>query len=247
MSKLLSIQNLEISFTQNEQKNVAVNNISIDVNKNEIVAIVGESGGGKSTIVQLLLRFYAPQNGDITLNGNNISDIDLKWYRNLFGIVSQEVMLFGGTILENIKYGNPGASENEIIEAAKSAYAFDFINSFQDGFHTIVGERGVKLSGGQRQRIAIARALLKNPKVLILDEATSALDSSSELEVQNALDNLMQNRTTLIIAHRLSTIKNADKILVLENGKILEQGSHDELIKNPNGKYNLLYTMQSKY
>ena len=242
----IKFNKLTFAYPSRLEYNV-LDEISFDLLTNQKIALVGESGGGKSTIVQLLLRFYSPQNGTITLNGINVSELDLKWYRNLFGIVSQEVMLFGGTILDNIKYGNPHASEYEIIEAAKSAFAFDFINSFQDGFNTIVGERGVKLSGGQRQRIAIARALLKNPKILILDEATSALDSSAELEVQNALDNLMQNRTTLIIAHRLSTIKNADKILVLENGKILEQGSHDELIRNPNGKYNMLYTMQSKY
>ena len=208
------------------------------------VALLGHSGAGKSTIVQLLMRYYKLTSGQILVDGKNINEYNLTDLRKNIAIVPQEVMLFGGTIYENIAYGNPQATENEVIEASRKANAFDFINSFPEGFQTIVGERGVKLSGGQRQRVAIARAILKDPAILILDEATSALDSESEKLVQDALDRLMQNRTTIIIAHRLATIRNVDTIYVLKEGEISESGSHDELLLMENGIYSNLVKLQ---
>jgi ATP-binding cassette, subfamily B, bacterial len=218
--------------------------ISFEVKSGEKIALVGYSGAGKSTIVQLLMRYYKLSGGQILVDGKNINDYDLTDLRKNIAIVPQEVMLFGGTIYENIAYGNPQASENEVIEAARKANALEFINSFPEGFQTIVGERGVKLSGGQRQRVAIARAILKDPAILILDEATSALDSESEKLVQDALDGLMQNRTTVIIAHRLATIRNVDTIYVLKEGEISESGSHDELLLLENGIYSGLVKLQ---
>ena len=208
------------------------------------IAIVGPSGAGKSTISSLLLRFYDITSGEITVDGKNIYDYDLENLRGNMSIVPQDVILFGGTIKENIAYGKPNATDEEIILAAKQANAFNFVEGFPEKFETVVGERGVKLSGGQRQRIAIARALLKNPSILILDEATSSLDSESEKLVQEALEVLMQGRTSIIIAHRLSTIRNADKILVLDNGKITEEGTHQELINLENGIYKNLSNLQ---
>lgn len=208
------------------------------------IAIVGPSGAGKSTISSLLLRFYDITSGEITVDGKNIYDYDLENLRGNMSIVPQDVILFGGTIRENIAYGKPDATEEEIILAAKQANAFNFVDGFPEKFETLVGERGVKLSGGQRQRIAIARALLKNPSILILDEATSSLDSESEKLVQEALEVLMEGRTSIIIAHRLSTIRNADKILVLDNGKISEEGTHQELINLENGIYKNLSNLQ---
>ncbi len=214
--------------------------ISFNIKKGETVALVGPSGSGKSTIAQLLLRFYKANDGHILLDDKDINSFDLHAYRNNIGFVPQEVLLFGGTIKENIVYGKLGASEAEIKQAAKQANAWDFIHSFKEGLNTIVGERGVQLSGGQRQRVAIARALLKNPPVLILDEATSALDAESEHLVQEALEHLMKNRTTLLIAHRLSTVRNADKILVLDRGEIIEQGNHKELLEQKGFYENLI-------
>ncbi|WP_294960182.1 ABC transporter transmembrane domain-containing protein [uncultured Flavobacterium sp.] len=208
------------------------------------IAIVGPSGAGKSTISSLLLRFYDITSGEITVDGKNIYDYDLENLRGNMSIVPQDVILFGGTIRENIAYGKPDATDEEIIRAAKQANAFNFVDGFPEKFETLVGERGVKLSGGQRQRIAIARALLKNPSILILDEATSSLDSESEKLVQEALEVLMEGRTSIIIAHRLSTIRNADKILVLDNGKISEEGTHQELINLENGIYKNLSNLQ---
>jgi len=208
------------------------------------IAIVGPSGAGKSTISSLLLRFYDITSGEIMVDGKNIYDYDLENLRGNMSIVPQDVILFGGTIKENIAYGKPNATDEEIILAAKQANAFNFVEGFPEKFETVVGERGVKLSGGQRQRIAIARALLKNPSILILDEATSSLDSESEKLVQEALEVLMQGRTSIIIAHRLSTIRNADKILVLDNGKITEEGTHQELINLENGIYKNLSNLQ---
>ncbi|MEA5459721.1 ABC transporter transmembrane domain-containing protein [Arcicella sp. LKC2W] len=219
-------------------------NISLEVKSGEKVGLVGYSGAGKSTIVQLLMRYYKLSSGEILVEGKNINDYDLTELRKKIAIVPQEVMLFGGTIYENISYGNPNASENEVIAAAKKANAFDFIDSFPEQFQTIVGERGVKLSGGQRQRIAIARAILKDPAILVLDEATSALDSESEKLVQDALDVLMQNRTTIIIAHRLATIRNVDTIYVLKEGEVAEKGSHDALISIEGGIYANLVKLQ---
>jgi len=217
--------------------------LSFDIKAGEKIALVGHSGAGKSTIIQLLERFYNPQTGTIEVDGKNNLDYDLDFYRSAIGIVPQEILLFGGTIRENITYGKPTATEEEIISAAKKANAFKFIETFPEGLETLVGERGVKLSGGQRQRIAIARAILRNPKILILDEATSSLDAESEQLVQEALDTLMKDRTTIIIAHRLATIRKVDTIYVMENGKISEQGTHESLVSQE-GTYNQLVRLQ---
>ena len=211
------------------------------------VAIVGTSGTGKSTLAQLMMRFYEPNSGEIELNGTNINTYSVNAWRKMLALVPQEVLLFGGSIRENIAYGKPGCTQEEIEHAAKQAYAHEFIESFPEKYDTLVGERGVKLSGGQRQRIAIARAILKNPKFLLLDEATSALDSESEKWVQSALEELMKNRTSLIIAHRLSTIRSADQIIVMEEGKILEQGNHESLMKIKNGVYRNMVTLQTEH
>jgi len=221
-----------------------LNDISFNAAAGQKVAIVGPSGSGKSTMAALILQFYNPQSGTISFDGRPASDYSLTDIRNQVAIVPQDVMLFGGTIQENIAYGKLSASKDEIIQAAQRANAHQFITSFPEAYDTVVGERGVKLSGGQRQRIAIARALLKNPSILILDEATSSLDSESERLVQEALEELMKNRTSIIIAHRLSTIREADKIIVLEKGNIIEEGSHLELISNEQGLYRYLSSLQ---
>ncbi len=218
--------------------------ISFHVNAGEKIALVGYSGAGKSTIIQLLMRYYNNQSGDILVDGKSISEYGISELRKNIAIVPQEVMLFGGTIYENIAYGRPSATKEEIHEAARKAYATEFIESFPERFETIVGERGVKLSGGQRQRIAIARAILKDPKILILDEATSSLDAESEKLVQIALNELMQNRTTIVIAHRLATIRKVDSIYVIKDGKIAESGSHQELSLLDNGLYASLIKLQ---
>lgn len=218
--------------------------ISFAVKTGEKIALVGPSGSGKSTIISLLLRFYDPQPGEILMDGRAAPDYPLAWLRNQMSIVPQEALLFGGTIHENIAYGRPGASEAEIMEAARLAHAHEFIALFPEGYQTLVGERGVKLSGGQRQRVAIARAILKNPVILILDEATSSLDSESERLVQLALDVLMQNRTTFIIAHRLATVRRADRILVIHDGLLVESGTHAELHQREDGLYRHLAELQ---
>lgn len=220
--------------------------VSFKVSAGQQIAIVGPSGSGKSTIVSLLLRYYDPSSGSIKIDGKPASEYDLTALRNQMAIVPQEVLLFGGTITENIAYGKPGCSQEEIVAAAEKANAAEFINEFPETYDTIVGERGVQLSGGQRQRIAIARAVLKDPSILVLDEATSSLDSESERVVQEALEKLMENRTSFVIAHRLSTIKNADVILVIENGKLVEMGTHDELIAGSEGVYKGLSELQFK-
>jgi len=220
-----------------------LNNISFDIYPGKTVALIGPSGAGKSTTVQLLLRFFDPQSGKIQIDGNDLKSLDLESYLSQVALVPQETLLFGGTIRENILYGKLDATDTEIIEASKSANAHEFIVEFSNGYDTLVGEKGTKLSGGERQRIAIARALLKNPKVLVLDEATSALDNQSEMLIQDALEKLMAGRTTFIIAHRLSTVHNADKIIVLDKGKVVESGTHKELIANE-GLYHHLYTMR---
>lgn len=235
----------KVSFHYPSREEMEVlKSVSFSVKPGQQLAVVGPSGAGKSTLTSLLLRFYEPTGGKIALNGMPTSSYDLTAYRSQFGIVPQEVLLFNGTIAENIAYGNPSASHEEILEAARKANAFDFIESFPEKFETLVGERGVQLSGGQRQRIAIARAVLRNPAILILDEATSSLDSESEQAVQEALQELMKNRTSVVIAHRLSTIRNADKIIVMEAGEIIEEGNHNELVKLENGIYQKLLKLQ---
>lgn len=234
-----------VVFSYPSRKEITVlNEVSFDAQAGEKVAIVGPSGAGKSTIASLILRFYEPENGQLLFDGKPSSQYSLTDIRKQVAIVPQDVLLFGGSIQENIAYGKLNASEDELINAAKQANAHEFIMGFPEGYHTLVGERGIKLSGGQRQRIAIARALLKNPAILILDEATSSLDSESERLVQEALEVLMRNRTSIIIAHRLATIREADKIVVLEKGKVIESGSHDELVQNEKGLYRYLSGLQ---
>lgn len=218
--------------------------ISLHARKGEQIALVGPSGAGKSTIASLLLRFYEPDAGVICFDGRPASDIPISQVRLQMAVVPQDILLFGGTIRENIAYGKPGASQAEIEEAARKAHAHEFIQAFPEGYDTVVGERGIKLSGGQRQRIAIARAILKDPVILILDEATSSLDSASEALVQDALENLMKNRTSFVIAHRLSTIRNASQIIVLEKGLVREKGTHEELMAMPDGLYSSLSRLQ---
>ncbi len=238
----------DVHFTYPTREDVRVlKGINLSVEAGEKVALVGPSGAGKSTIVQLLLKFYGVSEGDITVDDQSIYDMDTTDYRQNIAIVPQEVLLFGGTIRENILYGKPGATEAEIVEAARQANALEFIQRFPDGLETVVGERGIKLSGGQRQRIAIARAILKNPAILLLDEATSSLDAESEKVVQEALDKLMEGRTSIIIAHRLATVRNVDKICVLDGGRIVEEGTHEELSAMPDGLYNSLAKLQFSY
>jgi ABC-type multidrug transport system fused ATPase/permease subunit len=239
----LSFNNVSFSYPSRRDINV-LKNISFNVEKGKLLAFVGPSGAGKSTIAALVFGFYKPTEGEITIDGKNLKDYHLSEIRSQMAMVPQEVMLFGGTIKENIEYGKPGATEEEIFEAAKQANALDFIESFPEKFETLVGDRGIQLSGGQKQRVAIARAILRNPSILVLDEATSALDSESERLVQEALERLMKGRTSIVIAHRLSTIKNADSIIVLDNGKIKETGTHAELLKKDNGIYKNLSTIQ---
>ena len=220
-----------------------LDNINFSIKKGEVVALVGPSGSGKSTIADLIPRFYDVKSGSIMFDGEDIKNASLASLRNNLGIVSQEVVLFNDTIRNNIAYAQPNKDESEIRKAAEAANALEFIEKTQDGFDTVVGERGVKLSGGQKQRLAIARALLKNPSILILDEATSALDTESEKKVQKAIESLMKDRTALVIAHRLSTVQNADKIIVIEKGVVVENGSHSELYEK-NGLYRRLYDIQ---
>ncbi len=234
-----------VAFTYPTRPDVPVlQDIDFHISAGEKIALVGPSGAGKSTIAGLLMQFYQLSGGRIVVDGHDVADYDLTALRSHIGIVPQETLLFGGTIRDNIAYGKPGATDQEIIEAAQRANAWQFIQKFPEALDTVVGDRGIKLSGGQRQRVAIARAILKNPAILILDEATSSLDSESEKLVQGALDELMQNRTSLIIAHRLSTIRKVDKILVIDGGRIVEAGSHDELSERAGGLYANLLRLQ---
>jgi ABC-type multidrug transport system fused ATPase/permease subunit len=236
-----------VAFSYPQRKDISVlNGINLSAAFNQTIALVGSSGAGKSTITSLLLRFFDVNNGSILIDGVPINEYDIKHLRLHIALVPQEVLLFAGTIEENIAFGNPSASKQEIITAAKQANAYEFIEKFPESFATQVGDRGIQLSGGQKQRIAIARALLKNPTILILDEATSALDSESEQLVQEALDNLMKGRTSIVIAHRLSTIRKADKIYVLDQGKIVEEGTHSELLSIEKGIYSNLVSIQNE-
>lgn len=243
ISGRVSFENVAFSYPSRKEVPV-LKNISFRIGQGEKIAMVGPSGAGKSTLVNLLLRFYSPDSGKILINDRNMQEFPLTQLRLQMAFVPQDILLFGGSIRENILYGNPNASDEEIVNAAMKAHAHEFISSFPEKYDTIVGERGIRLSGGQRQRVAIARAILKNPAILLLDEATSSLDSESERLVQDALEGLMENRTTFIIAHRLATIKNADRILVLDKGEIIESGSHDELMQIEAGLYRKLAEMQ---
>jgi ATP-binding cassette, subfamily B, bacterial MsbA len=237
------IQFKNVRFTYPECSDEVLHDISFTIPKGKIIALVGSSGSGKSTILDLLPRFYEISSGKILIDGQNIRSCDLAGLRQLFGIVAQETVLFNDTIFNNIAYGMQNASEEKVIEAAKTANAWEFIERSPQGLSTLIGERGVMLSGGQRQRLSIARAVLKNPAVLILDEATSALDTESERLVQTAINRLMENRTALVVAHRLSTIAHADMIIVLEDGRITEQGTHKDLLQR-NGRYKYFYDIQ---
>ncbi len=241
----IEFENVSFAYEGHEDKEV-LDGVSFKVNKGETIALVGPSGGGKTTICHLLPRFYNYESGSIRIDGHDINDVRMHSLRENIGIVQQDVFLFSGTFYENILYGKPDATYEEVIAASKKANIFDYIESLPNGFDTQIGERGVKLSGGQKQRLSIARVFLKNPSILILDEATSALDNTTELLIQEALDSLRQGRTTIVVAHRLSTIKNADKILVIANGRIKEEGNHEELLKKEDGIYHSLYEAQFK-
>ncbi|WP_413993003.1 ABC transporter ATP-binding protein [Labrys okinawensis] len=217
--------------------------LSLHVEAGKTTALVGQSGGGKSTVVNLILRFYEPQSGVITIDGQDIGKVSIGSLREAMAYVGQDVYLFGGTIRENIAFGHPGASQEAIEAAAKAAYAHDFIQAFERGYDTEVGERGLQLSGGQRARIAIARAILRDASMILLDEATAALDSESEQAVQNALDDLCAGRTVVVIAHRLQTIQEADKICVIEAGRVVEEGTHEQLLAR-GGRYAYLHAVQ---
>lgn len=237
-----TIQYQHVFFSYDGVHNV-LNDIDFEIPAGKTIALVGPSGGGKSTICALLPRFYDVSEGSISIDGTDIRDVTQKSLRKAIGVVQQDIYMFWGTVRDNIAYGKPGASEEEIIQAAKLANIHDFIMSLDDGYDTMVGERGTRLSGGQKQRIAIARVFLKDPKILILDEATSALDNESERFIQASLEQLAKNRTTIVIAHRLSTIRHADEILVIDQHQIIERGSHEELLKQ-NGLYTKYYNMQ---
>jgi len=233
-----------VSFNYEDSDVKVLDNLNFRVKRGEIIALVGPSGGGKSTLADLIPRFYDPTEGQILIDGNNIKEVTIESLRSKMGIVTQETFLFNTNIAENIAYGLADYPMEKIIEAAETANAHNFISEMPEGYNTMIGERGVKLSGGQRQRLTIARALLKNPEIMIFDEATSALDNESEILVQEAIERLMLNRTTFVIAHRLSTIRNATNILVLDRGRIIQQGTHDNLIAEEKGLYKKLYEMQ---
>jgi ATP-binding cassette subfamily B protein len=225
--------------------NFVLNNIDLEIKENQRIALVGPTGAGKTSLASLVARFYDPQKGNITIDGYDVRKVTLKSLRSQMGIVLQDPLLFSGTIRENITYGRPDATEPEIVEAAKAVGAHDFVMNFAQGYDTVVGERGIRLSMGQRQLISFARALLADPRILILDEATSSVDAYTELLIQNALKKLLEKRTTLIIAHRLSTVRSADRIIVVDNGRIVDTGTHEELMRRK-GLYRKLFEMQFK-
>lgn len=234
------MENVEFGY---DPRHAVLSNLSFEARPGELVALVGPTGAGKTTVINLLHRFYDPTEGRLTIDGKDLRDVTLEsWYRQI-ALVPQETILFGGTILDNIRYGMMAAGESAVREASEAAHAHDFITTLPDGYQTMVGEKGVNLSGGQRQRIAIARAILKNPRILLLDEATSSLDTDSERLVQEALQRLMKGRTTFVVAHRLSTIQRADRILVLDKGKLVEEGTHAQLLERK-GLYHYLYTIR---
>ena len=241
-NKKIEFKNVNFKYPQSD---LILNNINLEIEKGEILAIVGPSGTGKSSLVDLIPRFYDVESGSILIDDINLRKIKMKSLRELMGIVTQETILFNDTIRNNIAYGIKNPPIDKIIEAAKAANAHNFISELSNGYDTLIGDRGIKLSGGERQRLSIARALLKNPPILILDEATSSLDTESEILVQQAIERLMEGRTSIVIAHRLSTVQNADKIIVLNEGKIVEQGNHNNLLRL-NGLYSKLYNMQFK-
>jgi len=243
MNGQINLKKLDFAYPSRKEQKV-LNDINLDIESNKMVALVGHSGAGKSTMASLLLMLHLPPKNTLFFNNIDSHDFPLSALRSQISLVPQDIFLFGGSISENIAYGKPDASEQDIYDAAQKANALEFIKRFPEKFDTIVGERGTQLSGGQRQRIAIARAILKDPKILILDEATSSLDSESEKLVQEALEELMKGRTSIVIAHRLSTIRKADEIVVMEQGKIVEQGTHQELMKFTKGKYNKLIQLQ---
>ena len=234
----------DINFTYPNTDHQVLSDINLDLTKGKVLALVGPSGSGKTTIVDLVARFYDPSSGQIVLDGTDIREYALESYRSLFGIVSQEPVLFNDSVINNIRFGAHSYSVDDVIEAAKTANAHEFIQQLPEGYDTVIGDRGVKLSGGQRQRLTIARAVLKNPPIIILDEATSALDSKSEQLVQASMENIMRSRTAIVIAHRLSTIRNADEILLLKDGKVVQSGKHAELMKD-NGEYRKMVELQS--
>ena len=238
-----NVQFSNVSFSYGDDK-MALQGFNLSVRAGESIALVGPSGAGKTTLANLLPRFYDVTDGAIYIDGEDIRNVTFKSLREQIGLVPQETVLFNATVKENILYGRLDATDEEVYEAAKAANVLEFIEKMPDGLDTIVGERGSSLSGGQRQRVAIARAILKNPKILILDEATSALDTESEKLVQEALECLMKGRTAFIIAHRLSTVKNAEQIVVLKHGELVEQGTHDELLSREDGVYSHLYSVQ---
>lgn len=240
------IQFEHVSFEYPDDHNPVLDDINLDIRPGEKIALVGPSGGGKTTLCNLIPRFYDTTGGTIRIDGRDLRGITLQSLRSGIGIVQQDVYLFSGTVYDNIAYGKPEANREDVIAAAKLAGAHEFISELKDGYDTYVGERGVKLSGGQKQRISIARVFLKNPPILILDEATSALDNESEHLVNQSLERLAQGRTTVTIAHRLTTIQNADRILVLSDGKIMEEGSHEELLEKQGMYYQLYMSVQDK-
>jgi subfamily B ATP-binding cassette protein MsbA len=233
-----------VNFFYEDSVEPILNDISFSINKGEILALVGPSGGGKSTLVDLIPRFYDANSGEIIIDDINIKNVKIQSLRKLMGVVTQETFLFNESVKNNIAYGLEDYPLDKIIEAAKAANAHNFIREMPEGYDTVIGERGIKLSGGQKQRLSIARAILKNPDIMIFDEATSSLDNESEILVQEAIERMMINRTTFVIAHRLSTIRNANRILVLDRGKIVQLGNHEDLIKDERGLYRKFYEMQ---